>query len=1459
MSKSRLLQSASVSALAILALGHASAKDFNIPSGDLKAVLDAYAAQAGIPLVYSGAIVKGAYSAGATGTLSDDAALAHILAGTGFVIHRESDAIAIVRDRSSAAEAPAITSMQLAQATPQRASVETVTVTSSKLGGGDVQSIPIAITALSQEELTSRQVAGGPDLVKEVPNLTFSKTNFTGYNIQIRGIGTQAISVTTDPAVAVAFNDTPFIRNHFFEQEFYDLSQAEVLRGPQGTLYGRNATAGVVNIVSAKPTDQFEAMASADIGNYKNRRVEGMLNLPIIGDRLDLRVAGEWTKRDGYSFNETTGQQIDGRDLWSGRVTLGWKPTSNIQSYLIWEHFQENDDRLRSGKQLCKTDFGPGASSLSDTGSLTAADGSTVTVPAAQGGIFGLSEAYFSQGCLPSSLYSKDSFEVPNGFSLPFINGASYNGYVNNALDPYAQTTQSANLRSIQSAFEPKYIARNDTVEFNATWNITPALTAFSDTGYNNDFLWSTEDYNRFNTTPGIFLLGNAFSGNPYVDDKGVFCDPQLGCSDRLVVQDLATERAWQLSQEFRLASNFSGPLNFSVGGNYLHYETDENYYVFSNTFTMFAIGTFVCNRPYVPNVTDNVYCLPNGYAYNYDLSNIQSTPGAQAMYIDPNQIGSVNNEGHNYFVSQNPYALNSYAGFGEAYFNIAPDLKLTAGLRWTDDEKHFVEIPSELLVQGYGYNTTGSSDQKWQKWTGRFLVNWTPKLSFTDQSMLYASYSRGYKAGGANPPGPVLLNVDIGTTGTNNTFPTHPLTFAPEFVNAYEAGTKNTMLDGGLTLNGDVFFYDYKGYQISQIVDRTSVNLNFDATVKGAELEATYEPVPGLKFSFAGGYESTDIKKNQFAIDLMDRTAGVPGWVLMKPSIGQSSNCIIPEYVAAALFSAYSNVGLGNPAVNTCGMAYTAGWDPATEAPYVQNPTVGTVWGTLPPGYPGYDPQSVDPAAPANVNNGLGLPPNNGEGFAKPLGGNELPNAPHFTVSLSGDYTIPITSDWAATLHSDFYWQSQSWARVFNDDPYDRIRGYTNVNFALILTDASGWQFMGYVKNVFDTTAITGDFLNSDDTGLTTNIFLTDPRLFGVRVTKHFDGGESDGNIFSGLAGKQPTVWITLGGSFNLLSANAEPYDPPFTPLVPSDLPNGIAVQKPPKSGLDWQGDIRFEPNDSDWVLKAGIRYGRTKKAKHIHKSLPPPTEQSVYIPFVHQSFTCAFLQSNGVDVDCPIQGSNNEFVDARTAQSEQHMMLDFTLGKDIGIGTFGTVAGGVRIAQFTSAVRTEINSDPHYLLGGNPKYKYHNVWDGVGTARRSFQGVGPEITWDASAPLLGEAQDGQVTLDWGLNAAVLFGRTKASVTERTTECHVTGQSAGQACAYTASDMHSFKRARSVTVPNLGGYVGLSARYQNAKINFGYRVDEFFGAVDGGQDTPKKFNRAFYGPYLNISLGLGG
>jgi len=1059
---------------AVIQAAHAG--NFDIPSGDLKAALTAYTNQAGVQLLFSGEAMQGMRTKGVKGALTSDEALSRILSGTGFTAHREEGAIAIVRDERSAN----ITPMQLAQATPARAAVETVTVTSSKLGGADVQSIPIAITALSQEQLTATQTAGGPDLVKQVPNLTFTKTNFTGYSIQIRGIGTQAISVTTDPAVAVAFNDAPFIRNHFFEQEFFDVSQVEVLRGPQGTLYGRNATAGVVNVISAKPTDQLEAMASADIGNYKNRRFEGMLNLPIVDDRLDIRVAGEWTKRDGYSFNELTDKPIDGRNLWSGRVSIGFKPYSNVQSNFVWEHFSEDDDRMRSAKQLCKTDPTP-----TEVGGLPVPPiDRTIGDPA----------PYLSQGCVMTSLYSPDALGVPNGYSLPFVLALGDANQVNPHVDPYASTTQSRDLRVIESAFEPIYKAKSDLAEFNTDIDIAPQLKLISQTAYGNDFLYSVEDFNRFNTSPGIF---NASSDpNPDVggtnrirpgaiSPEGVFCDPQLGCTDRLAGEDLSEEHSWQLSQEFRLSSSFSGPLNFSLGGNYLHYETVENYYVFINALTLTALVPITIppslgNDPnYIPNVTDNHQCL-NGAQQPDPNSNFQVT--LPCSYIDPSPLADINGQGHNYFRSENPYTLNSYAGFGEAYYAITPDLKLTGGLRWTEDEKHFVRIPSEVLIVGMGYPVAGVLDQSWGELTGRFTANWTPKLDFTDQTLVYGSYAHGYKAGGANPPGAVLSNSRAQGNIAN---PIHPLTFAPEFIDAFEMGTKNTALDGALTLNGSAFYYNYKGYQISEIVDRTAINQNFDATVRGAELEASWEPVPGLKFGFAGGYEKTQIADGSKAVDLMDRTAGNPDWVVVKPFASQASNCVVPIYVAQAALILGSGSGQYSTMSLLCGYAYANHVDPIFPPP---------------PGYAGFDPVSPDAA-----NNGAGPAPNNGAGFDKDLSGNELPNAPRFTVSARADYSVPLTPEWAGTAHIDYYWQDYSWARVFNDRPYDRLRGFTNVNLALILTSQSGWQVMGYLKNVFDTTDITGAFLNSDDTALTTNVFLTDPRLFGIRVTKNW------------------------------------------------------------------------------------------------------------------------------------------------------------------------------------------------------------------------------------------------------------------------------------------------------------------------------------------------------------------
>ena len=705
---------------------------------------------------------------------------------------------------------------------------------------------------------------------------------------------------------------------------------------------------------------------------------------------------------------------------------------------------------------------------------------------------------FLSQGCGDGSLYSPAAFSVPNGNTLPYwaaLNNANIYSpgppITHEYSNPYAGTTQSSNLRVISSEINPTYKAKNDTLEFNVDYSVRPALTFASQTGYNHDFLWSTEDYNRFATTPGAFDLSPPVTLAPGINaGNNYFCDPQLGCSNRLEAEDLSDERAWQLSQEFRLASNFSGPLNFSVGGNYLHYETEENYYVFINTLTLIALvpdepsGDNI-RTPYQPGVTTDSWCLNQPHQYTRGGGQV-----LECSYIDPNPIGSLDNQGHNYFLSQNPYLLDSYAGFGEVYYNVMNDFKLTAGARWTEDRKHFVDIPSEVLTPGYGYPVFAVTNQQWDVWTGRLVADWTPNLSFTDKTLIYGSIAHGYKAGGANPPGAELLSF-FGSEVTN---PIHPLTFKPEYIEAFELGTKNSLLDDTLTLNGDFFYYNYTGYQISEIVDRSAINLNFNAHIQGAELEANWEPLAGLKFSFSGGYEDTRLDNGSQAVDLLDRTAGVPGWSVVRPFVDQASNCILPDYV---IFTAI-NGGVSNSALEqACGNAYAQHLDPVTGVSYVANPS-GYVENnrlTTPPGpnfevqYPGFNPLTA---------------PNNGQGFDKNLSGNQLPNAPHFTTSFTAEYTMPLSTDWAATLHGDFYWQAQQWARVF-EDPIDKIRPYSTTNLALIFTNQNGWQVMGYVKNVFNVTAITGTFLNSDDTDLTTNVFLTDPRLIGVRVTKNW------------------------------------------------------------------------------------------------------------------------------------------------------------------------------------------------------------------------------------------------------------------------------------------------------------------------------------------------------------------
>jgi len=1395
-------------ALALTAGSAAAAEDaqFSIAPQPLASALNEFSIQSRQSVLFTTDLAQSRVSPGVSGEVEVADALSSLLAGTGLTWKRQGDTFLVMK---------ADADPQSGSAAGGGAEVEALIVTAQKREE-DIQDVPIAMSAFTQEALETAQIAGGPDLMTQVPNMTFTKTNFSGYSIQIRGIGTQAISATTDPAVAVGFNNSPMIRNRFFEQEFYDLNRVEVLRGPQGTLYGRNATAGVVNLLTARPTHRFEAKLSADVANYSSTRLEGMLNIPIVDDKLALRLAGAWTKREGFVTNQMTGKQVDGRDLWSTRLTLGFEPTDAISAYSTWEHFEEDDDRLRSGKQLCKKAEFPatiGGVPLPPPG------------PGAPANAYG-SYSYLSQGCLAASMYAEDSFQTPNGYALPYYGATSSVGNpVFPDRDAYVSTVQSRDLRVIESSFEPGYRARADVVQLQLNFDLSDDVSLTSETLYSVDNVFSTQDFNRFTTAAKAFDVASLTLRPGVLTPDGIFCDPQLGCSDRLLLGDLSTAVSKQFGQEIRVSSNYAGPMNFSAGLNFVRYDTEEKYYVFANTLTMLSANLSDDDSTYVSGVTDNLACMPNRLPGDPNV--LQDISGC--TYIDPNPIGSLNDLGHNYFLSKNPYRLISYAAFGEIYYQLTPTLKVTGGLRYTVDKKRAPRAPSWLLVANtFGYPVSEVIELEWAKPTGRLVIDWKPDLALTDDTLLYASYARGYKAGGANPPPTTIASFGISFLGNNpqavvDSSLLSPRTFDAEFVDAFELGAKNTLLDGRIALNGNIFYYDYRGYQISQIINRSAVSHNFDAEVWGAELEADWRPMENLKFGLKLGYEATRVADGSRAIDTIDRTAGNPDYMVLKPFPTVPSNCIVP-----------------------------VAW--VVRNGFIQPAGDGIVGGTCVRLF--YGGETLDGLDPATV-------PNNGEGIFKDLSGNELPNAPHVTATLSADYTVPLPNNWLATLHTDLYYQSEAWTRIINMDGYDKLKAYNNINLAAIFTNEdAGWKVMAYVKNVLDTDSITGAFLNSDDTGLTTNVFLTEPRLYGIRVTKNWSGGSLWGSSSPHEAGQPYALTLELGGGAARFDADNTRFTPAFVEASGSPiLQSALDVQE---EDLDW-GDSReikltYGRPGSHWRVSAGLRRDETNGT-----ASKLATQKNKGGRLFSPEVIAAYPQA--AELDKYVQATNYVIGEARDREEAQ--LADFMVGRDVGLGLLdkSSINVGLRYAELSSISLVKVAGTADHedfpdlnVAFLSPATMIHR-YDISSLAEREFKGFGPAVSWDGSKVLFGGADAGYLTVDFGVGAAVLFGKQKTDVVVRSDDTpakynNVFLQVDEEPVVTT---MSAVARSQSTTVYDLGANLGLSYEIGRMKVSGGYRIDRFYDVLDVGRGQHEDGDRTMDGPYFKIAVGFGG
>ncbi|KUR73196.1 TonB-dependent receptor [Novosphingobium fuchskuhlense] len=226
-------------------------------------------------------------------------------------------------------------------AAPPTEGLADIVVTATR-SSESLSKVAASVSAISAADLGVGGVKDVASLATAIPNLSVGD-QFGVNRIFIRGIGLTSIDLGADGGVAFLQDGAQIARPAAQLSGFYDLERVEVLRGPQGTLYGRGATAGAINLITKKPTDHLDGYLRASYGNYNAAAIEGAIGGPISGDKLMARVSGKYDRRDGFGKNEFTGKDIDNRDAYAFRGTILAKPADDVEITLSGEYFHEND------------------------------------------------------------------------------------------------------------------------------------------------------------------------------------------------------------------------------------------------------------------------------------------------------------------------------------------------------------------------------------------------------------------------------------------------------------------------------------------------------------------------------------------------------------------------------------------------------------------------------------------------------------------------------------------------------------------------------------------------------------------------------------------------------------------------------------------------------------------------------------------------------------------------------------------------------------------------------------------------------------------------------------------------------------------------------------------------------------------------------------------------------------
>ena len=668
--------------------------------------------------------------------------------------------------------------------------------------------VPVAVSAVSAATLENSGTSDIRDLTQVAPSLLVSSTgNEANGSARIRGIGTVGDNPGLESSVPVFIDGVYRSRSGNALSELGPLDRVEVLRGPQGTLGGRNSSAGLISIYTAAPEFQFGGHASVSYGNYDALRIEAGVNAPF-GETVAGRIDGVYFKRDGFYNDVVNDVRVNDRDRYLVRGQLLFEPTEDLSIRLVGDY--SNKEEACCAATFVQPDFAPLARLSDDIPAVSA-------------------EAKFDYPGSATPALTSTSNPI-----IPILLGLGQ--------DPRA-LTQSTFNRDI-------YVSEGRTYEGET-----------EDYGISGEINYALGDINLTSITAYREYSNWLASDTDYT---------QIDILYRAPGEDAGARAFKTFTQELRLNGRaFGDKLDWLIGGYYANEKLEvRDNLRFGTQYGAFAPCRVVnAVNPALASPTSSgclsaggraVLLAANGGAGAFG----PATPLIFAGLDNLAQLNDLGGTGDVYNQDSENFAL-----FTHNIFHITDTLDLTLGLRYTNETKDFdatfsndnticplnratmsglLATPLSALAGGIialscqGNSTSeldgvSVSDRiKEDQFTGTGVLSWKP----ADDWMLYGSYTRGYKAGGFNLDrsalsNPLLLNVAA--------LDTENLKFAAETVDAYEVGAKYAARDWGFSIAA--FRQEFSNFQLNTFNGSVFLVQNIngcDTDLGGADRDAS-------------------------------------------------------------------------------------------------------------------------------------------------------------------------------------------------------------------------------------------------------------------------------------------------------------------------------------------------------------------------------------------------------------------------------------------------------------------------------------------------------------------------------------------------------------------------------------------------------------------------------------------